>query len=251
MQASHLTSLPPAGNRSLDRRVRLATCLVLPCLLVLSACSGNGTPVSGQNDDNASALPGPEAGKGSITGMPDKPGPGPVGDAVTADDTQPTSMADASGFDLATDGSDATIPTDGTLAAPGDGMPMAAGEPTVQDALAVLRDYYAAIAARQFDAAYALWSDHGSASGQTAQQFANGFADTGQVRAMLGEAGRVDAAAGSRFIQVPLSITATHLDGSEHHYAGSYTLRRTVVDGAGPEQHAWRIASADIREVKP
>jgi len=31
---------------------------------------------------------------------------------------------------------------------------------------------------------------------------------------------------------------------------GAYTLRRAVVDGAGAEQRAWRIASADLREVK-
>ena len=71
------------------------------------------------------------------------------------------------------------------------------------------------------------------------------------VSAEVGEPGRVDAAAGSRYIEIPVSITATRRDGSVHRYAGAYTLRRAVVDGASADQRAWRIASADLREVRP
>src|SRR3546814_2145921 len=89
--------------------------------------------------------------------------------------------------------------------------------------------------------AYALWSDGGRASKQTPQQFADGFADTAQVVATLGEPGRVDPGAGQRYIQIPVGITATTSDGSVRRYAGTYTLHRTVVDGATAEQRAWRI----------
>src|SRR3546814_19953437 len=63
--------------------------------------------------------------------------------------------------------------------------------------------------------------------------------------------GRVDPGAGQRYIQIPVGITATTSDGSVRRYAGTYTLHRTVVDGATAEQRAWRIASADLRAVKP
>jgi len=47
---------------------------------------------------------------------------------------------------------------------------------------------------------------------------------------------------------VPVTLDATQRDGSTHHYAGSFTLRRAVVDGATDEQRAWRIASASLRK---
>jgi len=45
-------------------------------------------------------------------------------------------------------------------------------------------------------------------------------------------------------------VEAVHADGSVHHYDGSYTLRRAVVDGATAEQRQWRISDADLREVE-
>src|SRR3546814_16861222 len=80
--------------------------------------------------------------------------------------------------------------------------------------------------------------------------FADGFADTAQVVATLGEPGRVDPGAGQRYIQIPVGITATTSDGSVRRSAGTYTLHRTVVDGATADQRAWRIASAALRAVK-
>src|SRR3546814_2067413 len=84
------------------------------------------------------------------------------------------------------------------------------------------------IDAGSYARAYALWSDGGRASKQTPQQFADGFADTAQVVATLGEPGRVDPGAGQRYIQIPVGITATTSDGSVRRYAGTYTLHRTV-----------------------
>src|SRR3546814_13016878 len=81
--------------------------------------------------------------------------------------------------------------------------------------------------------------------------FADGFADTAQVVATLGEPGRVDPGAGQRYIQNPVGIPATTSDGSVRRYAGTYTMHRTVVDGTTAEQRACRRASADLRAVKP
>jgi hypothetical protein len=218
----------------------LIACLALAASL--AACSDD-KPQGQRGGDSAEALPAP-AGKaaGSVTGMPDQPGPGQIGpppqaieEVVLDDQGNPIVPADEAGQ-----------PIPGIDVAP-DGA--TTNEPTAQDAMAVVRDYYAAINGRDFDRAYALWSDGGRASGQTPQQFADGFKDTSGVSVEILAPGAVDAAAGSRFIEVPVAMTATAADGSQRKFVGAYTLRRAVVDGATAEQRAWRIGSADIREV--
>lgn len=227
--------------------------------MLLSACGGAGdkgarSSVNGQADE---ALPTPEGRPGSaVTGMPDAPGPGQVGPPVAGAELPGDLPVDESGNPLPlppeAGGADAVV-DDGTMPPDpetGD-SPIASDEPNVQDAVAVVRDYYGAINSRTYARAFALWSDGGRASGQSPQQFADGFAQTTGVSVEILAPGRIDAAAGSRYIEVPIALTATRSDGSEHKFVGAYTLRRSVVDGATAEQRAWRIASADIREVRP
>src|SRR5690606_37055971 len=118
-------------------------------------------------------------------------------------------------------------------------------------AVAVLRDYYAMIGAGELRGAYALWSDEGAASGQTFEQFARGFANTDRVTAAMGEPGRIEGAAGSRYIEIPVRLEAVSSAGTTQRYAGTFTLRRSVVDGATPLQRRWRISSAEMRAVSP
>jgi hypothetical protein len=208
--------------------------VALSLVLVLPGCKREGATggTSGEAGDDV-ALPRPDAGAGSVTGMPDEPGPGAIG---------PPPAPDIGSMD------DPEIVLDGE-AADAASVEFVPGEPSAADAVAVVRDYYAAIGARDYARAHALWSDGGKASGQTLEQFAAGFASTASVVAEPGEPGRVEPAAGSRYVEVPVSISATRDDGSVHRYLGNYTLRRAVVDGASAEQRAWRIATADIREV--
>ncbi len=219
---------------------------------LLTACgadksSGRST-VDGVADEQ---LPTPAGAPGSaVTGMPDAPGPGQVGPPVAGD---PGALVlDEDGNPLPADG----VPLDpAALAVPQENadipVAVAVDEPTAQDAVAVVRDYYAAINARNYSQAFALWSDGGRATGQSPQQFADGFARTNGMSVEVMAPGRVDATAGARHIEVPVALTATQDDGSQRNYVGMYTLRRAVVDGAAPEQRAWRIASADLREVQP
>lgn len=234
----------------MDRKLVLVPALAACCALLAACGPGDRTATAGSGGDAEAPLPKPEAGAGSVTGMPDAPGPGHVG----------TPVADADASLSPGDGdAEVVLPPDDALPAPAEdgSVPpsleqvQAPAEPAPADAVAVVQAYYAAIAAQQYPRAYALWSGGGDASGQTAQQFAGGFADTAAVSAEVGAPGRVGAAAGSRYIEIPVSITATRRDGSVHRYAGAYTLRRAVVDGATDEQRAWRIASADLREVRP
>ncbi len=236
----------------MDRPLAFAAVLAACCALLAACGPGDRDAATTRPGGEAEApLPKPEAGTGPVTGMPDAPGPGHVGAPVAETDA---TLPPGDGSDA-----EAVMPPDGTLPAPPEGaapaqaqpQSQAPGEPTAAEAAAVVQAYYAAIAARQYPRAYALWSGGGQASGQSAQQFAGGFADTASVSVEVGAPGRVDAAAGSRYVEIPVSVVATRRDGSVHRYAGAYTLRRAVVDGATDEQRAWRIASADLREVQP
>jgi len=127
--------------------------------------------------------------------------------------------------------------------------PTATPESDAADAVAVVQAYYDAINHRAYDRAFALWANAGAASNQTFRQFAHGFEDTRLVDVAIGAPSEIDAAAGQRYIEIPAQVTATHVDGTVHRYAGRYTLHRAVVDGATPDQRAWRIGSATLRET--
>ena len=198
---------------------------LLACFL-LAACGGDKTATGGSatGDDG---LPKPAGAAGSVTGMPN---PG----ASTPDPGQPGAIETAP-EDATTETANVDTPAD--------------AEPRADAAVAVVRAYYAAINARDYATAYAQWRDGGGASGQSAQQFADGFASTQGVSVQIGTPGAIDAGAGQRHIEIPVTVESHQADGSIRRYAGSYVLGLTVVDGATPEQRSWHIASANLREV--
>ena len=212
--------------------------LFLLCLAALSiaACGKDPEGVARRPDGSAmDPLPTPEGARGSVTGMPTAPGPG-----------QPESNASiAAEGDLEIDDADLAANDDTA----GEESSATDTEPTSNDAVQAIQHYYDAIRSRDYPSAYALWSDGGRASGQTPEQFAAGFADTTDVLVTLDAPARLEGAMGSRYIEVPVSVEATSRDGKVRRFVGAYTLRRSVVDGATPEQRAWRIASADLREL--
>ena len=113
----------------------------------------------------------------------------------------------------------------------------------------VVIDYYAAIDARDYVKAYALWSDGGAASGQSYEHFSGGYANTRSVQASVGEPFDEEGAAGSRYIQVPVELKALQRDGSERNYRGRFTLRAVMADGASEEQRHWHLASAEMQRL--
>jgi hypothetical protein len=120
------------------------------------------------------------------------------------------------------------------------------GDTSVTPALLVRR-YYQAIQAGNYDSAYSLWVQSGQASGHTRDSFAAGFAQTREVRAVVSDSVNLEGAAGSQYATVPVVVDATLRDGTRQHFEGSYTLRRAMVDGATPEQRRWHIYSADLK----
>ncbi|MDZ8184931.1 MAG: hypothetical protein RMX96_08770 [Nostoc sp. ChiSLP02] len=116
-----------------------------------------------------------------------------------------------------------------------------------QEAVQVIREYYNAIARQDYKQAYSAWEGDGAASKQSFEQFKQGFANTASVAAEIGEPGRLDAAAGSLYIEIPVTITAVTINGTPERFHGSYVLRRVnQVPGSTPEQQRWHIYSANI-----
>jgi len=142
-------------------------------------------------------------------------------------------------------GTDASPPTDSDTISPPVGEPPS-DEPDTAAAQAVVHEYYAAIAAGQYRRAYLLWGDSGRLSNQTFQQFRTGFRNTASVRVQVGEPGRIEGAAGSRYIEIPVEIEAFTDDGAMQRFSGTYTLRRVVVDGATESQRRWHLYDAEI-----
>lgn len=124
----------------------------------------------------------------------------------------------------------------------------AAADVTAQEGPAdVVRRYYQAIAARSYDDAYVLWSNRGKASGQSPREFARGFAQTARVHVTVTDSVTLEGAAGSQYATVPVIVDAVQNDDRTQHFSGTYTLRRSMVDGATAEQRQWRIESADLQ----
>lgn len=233
-------------------RIAIVHALLLAAPL-LPACGDRRAEAGRETAAQAEGLPAPTA-QGAVTGAPgvgrgdrtpslgEGPPPLPTPEELGIGDATPAANPET-GLGLDPDGP-------GPLTAP-PAPDIGAAEPTAADAVHVLRDYYAAIDARDYSRAYALWSGGGKASGQTPEQFANGFADTRSVSVQIGAPGTQDAGAGQRYVEVPVAVRATQADGSVRRYVGSYVLHRAVVDGATPEQRNWRIRSADLREVAP
>lgn len=227
-------------------------------VLALAACGGdNAAPRAGasaQGGRGEAALPAPAGAPGSgVTGMPDEPGPNTSG--------PPEPAVDESGPMLGADG--LPLPAEPALPAPAidpaTGAPLSPAPPVepavasapasavdavaADEAVATVREYHAAINAGALGRAYSLWADGGRASGQSPQEFANGFAAVESLSVDIAPPTRADAT----LARVPVTLTLRRRDGSERRLAGHYTLRRDTLDPTA----GWRIAGTRLRESAP
>jgi hypothetical protein len=116
--------------------------------------------------------------------------------------------------------------------------------------VALVRDYYAAISARDYARAYRLWRDEGKASGKSLAAFARGFGDTAETKVEFGTPSAPEGAAGSIYVTVPVTVRATTSDGTRQRFKGQYVLRRANgVPGASGGNRDWRIHSASLQPV--
>lgn len=134
---------------------------------------------------------------------------------------------------------------------PADVCPPSSGAGAVarhETPVALVSDYYAAIAAHDYARAYRLWGDEGKASGKSLAAFARGFAETATVEVETGKPQDPEGAAGSTYVTIPVTVRATTTRGERQQFSGDYVLRRVNgVPGATASQLDWRIASASLK----
>lgn len=216
-------------------------------VLMLAACGGSDRPADGATADGIAnePLPAPAGVAGAVTGMPDAPGPNEIQvPEQPEDEPEPAFALDENGNPVpASDAATATADAHAPMV-----EPSAAVDPAIaREAIALVRDYHAAINAGALGRAYALWADAGRASGQTAQEFADSFAELEGMSVEIGTPGRADATTA----RVPVTLTVRRLDGSQHRLTGHYTLQRPAEAAAAADASAWRIAAASLREAAP
>jgi hypothetical protein len=120
-----------------------------------------------------------------------------------------------------------------------------ASETTVAAAMQVVRTYYAAVSARDYRTAFAIW--HGTLS---YGRFRAGYAGTRSARVTFLKPGDPEGAAGSIYVELPVRVDASLRSGARQRFVGSYTLRRVNdVDGSTAAQRRWHIESARLKQV--
>lgn len=246
--------------------------VTLLAALALTACGGeDDTTPRATEGHTAEGLPAPQRVGGSVTGMPDaRPGQSLADVPMGAEDARaalpPDTAIDSEGNVILPDGTafggETSDPGSPGMAGDGESGPDATSEavaasppagrpgPGPSEAVALVRTYFNAINGGRYEVAHAMWADAGRASGQSPSQFAGSFAGTSGLSVDVLEPGRIDPAAGARYIEVPVAYTATMDDGRQRRFAGAFTLRHAG-GGPGLEAGQWRIASADLREVQP
>ncbi len=112
------------------------------------------------------------------------------------------------------------------------------------DAAKVLSRYYELANAGRFEEASELWTASERTRALKSLE-TSGEYPSRDVR--IGAPGRVEGAAGSLYVTIPIQIYAEANAGENRRWDGEATLRRSNdVPGATPEQREWRIVRIDL-----
>jgi hypothetical protein len=131
---------------------------------------------------------------------------------------------------------------------PADPNAIPASEKTAAAAKQLLDDYFAALATRQYGRAYRMWGGRGEATGMSEAQFAASFAKYKIYDGRAFEAGESNGAAGSIYIDFPVTVTGILAKGGGFSLSGPMTLKRVNdVDGSTAEQRHWHIAASGLK----
>lgn len=138
-----------------------------------------------------------------------------------------------------------TTGTPGGLADDTNPVPKASfAESSAQGAANVVQTYHALLEQGRFGEARRLWDDQSRASGLSEAEFARSFERFAEYHAEIGAPGRIEGAAGSLYVQVPVVVSGRRSNGREFRRSGMITLRRVNdIPGSTEEQRHWRIAS--------
>lgn len=157
-----------------------------------------------------------------------------------------TATPEAPGIGVPTDDppNAAEHPAPAASAPAGDAMTI---DDSAQGAANVVRHYYADLDRGDFRAAYARWGNGGQDSHQNFADFKRGFAETATTSVEIGAPGNGGGAAGSTYIDVPVTVRARLKDGTRQRFAGHYTLRRVNdVPGSTQAERRWHLYSAAL-----
>ena len=111
--------------------------------------------------------------------------------------------------------------------------------------LAALRNYYAAINARNYRRAYRLWES----PSQTLDQFIRGFAELDNVRVLVEPSPQIEGAAGSSYANVTTLVVSRQVSGAERLFAGCYVMRKPNLGDERSSRRGWRIYRANVVPV--
>ena len=108
-------------------------------------------------------------------------------------------------------------------------------------AVARVERYYRLAGSGDYDAAAALWHDADTPDEVTPREFARRMAHYDALEAQVGTPGRVEGAAGSVYIRIPVTLRG-EVAGAPFVQEGSVTLRRcNSVPGCAVTARQWRI----------
>ena len=112
---------------------------------------------------------------------------------------------------------------------------------SAEAAVAVAQRYYALIEQGRYAEALQMRRDGGVVD-------ASGVAAYADYHAQLGPPGQMEGAAGSSFVEVPVTVTAQRAGGAPVRITETVTLRRiNDVPGSTPEQRLWHIERIDTQ----
>ena len=184
----------------------------------------------------------------------------PANDSAPRDAAGPSDNETAAPPPAAPPAANAAVPAPAGPAAPGtrgglsdDRTPVAEApfsEKSAQGAADIVQRYFALVEAHRYAEARRLWDRGGDASGKTAEDFAADFGHYRDYHGDVGAPGRIEGAAGSSFIEVPVQLHGHLKDGTAFRQTAKVTLRRVNdVPGSTEEQRRWHISDVASDEA--
>jgi hypothetical protein len=110
----------------------------------------------------------------------------------------------------------------------------------------LLASYYNGINRQEYQRAYGYWETPPNSY----DEFVAGFADTTSVQVIVQPPTRVEGAAGSLYVEIPVILIALHKDSSRHTFAGCFVTRKSNLQPPDiPEEDVWHLYQAEVEAV--
>lgn len=116
-----------------------------------------------------------------------------------------------------------------------------------QSPTAVLQQYFQAIGAGHFDAAYALWRSQSNQAPDSAADLKTQYDGIASIHMKVTGDTHTEGAAGTVYATVPLAITEHTSDGNDKSLTGKCVLARSNnVPGSAEKARRWHLHSCDL-----